>query len=629
MAKTRDLKFRVPDVLNTISGRSFNDLTQYPVFPWVISDWTSTSINLEDDSIYRDLSKPIGALNMDRLALLRRRMDDFFDPIIPPFLYGTHYSNSGFVLFYLLRLEPYTTQALILQGNKFDFADRLFDSLPLTWYGCLTNPADVKELIPEFFYFPEFLKNVNEYDLGVKQTGVKLWDVVLPPWAKTPEEFIRIHRKALESRYVSEHLHEWIDLIWGYKQRGEEAVKADNVFFHLTYEGEVDIDSIEDPGAQKATIDQINNFGQTPSQLLSTPHPKRLKLHEADASFFKKLDSVKCYVWTMVFEKQAMIFIGQLQNAIVTVASDRSVAVHKWKPYVPEIDPPFSFDVEKRHDVARRKVGILFAARSRPSESCFAVSNDGKYLFTCCHWDNSVRCSFLESCRTVQSLYKHRDVVTCLALDETCCLLVTGSKDTTVLLWDVSTTRNPVVVDKPRQVLFGHDDEVTCVAISSDLDVVISGSKDGTCIVHSVHTGQYIRTIRPDHGKHITSVTISSRGDFAIYCSENNLLQIFTINGTFIKEVDTMEALHAIRYSKDGDYLITGGEKREIRIRDAFSLQIDHRLEEPDASIRTLAITENEQHLLVGLSNGKILIYALDSSLLRQRMLVKLNVLGF
>ena len=51
-------------------------------------------------------------------------------------------------------------------------------------------------------------------------------DVGLPPWAKgSVREFIRKHREALESDYVSENLHHWIDLIFGYKQRGKVGIK--------------------------------------------------------------------------------------------------------------------------------------------------------------------------------------------------------------------------------------------------------------------------------------------------------------------------------------------------------------------------------------------------------------------
>lgn len=66
-------------------------------------------------------------------------------------------------------------------------------------------------------------------------------DVRLPRWAKDAYDFVRLHRLALESEEVSRNLHHWIDLIFGYKQRGAEAVKATNVFFYLTYEGAVDL----------------------------------------------------------------------------------------------------------------------------------------------------------------------------------------------------------------------------------------------------------------------------------------------------------------------------------------------------------------------------------------------------
>ena len=99
------------------------------------------------------------------------------------------------------------------------------------------NMSDVRELIPEFYYLPDFLVNSNKYAFGTKQSGETVDNLQLPPWSKGSErEFIRVNRMALESKYVSEHLHQWVDLVFGHKQRGAAAVDAHNVFHHLSYE---------------------------------------------------------------------------------------------------------------------------------------------------------------------------------------------------------------------------------------------------------------------------------------------------------------------------------------------------------------------------------------------------------
>ncbi|XP_073387205.1 uncharacterized protein [Physcomitrium patens] len=263
--------------LNLAAGRSFCDLTQWPIMPWVLCDYKSSKLDLTDPSVYRDLSKPIGALNPTRLEVFWERLSEMpeGDNSSSPFLYGTHYSTPGYVLYWLVRGAP--AHMLRLQNGKFDAPDRLFVSVADAWESVLNNPADLKELIPEFYCPPsDFLVKREGLNLGVRQNEEPVGDVKLPPWANGPEDFISKNRQALESQHVSMRLHFWIDLIFGHKQRGEAALSANNLYHPLTYEGAVDLDSIDNPVERAGFEAQINEFGQAPRQLFTSPHPPRL-----------------------------------------------------------------------------------------------------------------------------------------------------------------------------------------------------------------------------------------------------------------------------------------------------------------------------------------------------------------
>jgi len=261
--------------LNLAAGRSFNDLAQWPVFPWVLADYSSRHLDLHNGAHFRDLSKPIGALNPSRLAALRERARQLAASGERSFLYGTHYSTPGYVLFWLLRALP--GHALRLQGGRFDAPDRLFSDMAEAWHGVTHAPADVKELIPEFYAPPaDWLTNTAGLALGSRQNGAPVGDVSLPPWCVSPAHFVSCMRAALEAPPVSGRLNLWVDLIFGVAQRGDAAVDRDNVFHPMTYEGAVDMEAVKDPVQRAALEAQIQEFGQTPRQLFRTPHPPRL-----------------------------------------------------------------------------------------------------------------------------------------------------------------------------------------------------------------------------------------------------------------------------------------------------------------------------------------------------------------
>ena len=87
--------------LNSAANRTRNDLAQYPVFPWTIINFSSDTLDLNDPSNYRDLTKPIGAINPKRLDDFINRFNDMPEP---KFIYGTHYSNPAYVIGYLARM---------------------------------------------------------------------------------------------------------------------------------------------------------------------------------------------------------------------------------------------------------------------------------------------------------------------------------------------------------------------------------------------------------------------------------------------------------------------------------------------------------------------------------------------
>uniref|UniRef100_G1R307 Neurobeachin like 2 n=1 Tax=Nomascus leucogenys TaxID=61853 RepID=G1R307_NOMLE len=599
--------------LNTIAGRTYNDLSQYPVFPWVLQDYLSPTLDLSNPAVFRDLSKPIGVVNPKHAQLVREKYESFEDPAgtIDKFHYGTHYSNAAGVMHYLIRVEPFTSLHVQLQSDRCD--------------GGVARGQQLTQ------------SSVPGFDLGCLQlTNEKVADVVLPPWASSPEDFIQQHRQALESEYVSAHLHEWIDLIFGYKQRGPAAEEALNVFYYCTYEGAVDLDHVTDERERKALEGIISNFGQTPCQLLKEPHPTRLSVEEAahrlarldtnSPSIFQHLDQLKAFFAESSSSAPLPLCLCQKPTSApsclqVTVSASGLLGTHSWLPYDRNISNYFSFS--KDPTVGSHKTQRLLSGPWVPgsgvSGQALAVAPDGKLLFSGGHWDGSLRVTALPRGKLLSQLSRHLDVVTCLALDTCGIYLISGSRDTTCMVWRLLHQGGLSVglAPKPVQVLYGHGAAVSCVAISTELDMAVSGSEDGTVIIHTVRRGQFVAALRPPGATlpgPIFHLALGSEGQIVVQSSASERpgaqvtysLHLYSVNGKLRASLPLAEQPTALTVTED--FVLLGTAQCALHILQLNTLLPAAPPLPMKVAIRSVAVTKERSHVLVGLEDGKLIV---------------------
>ncbi|KAK4800385.1 hypothetical protein SAY86_020872 [Trapa natans] len=217
-------------LLNRLAGRRWGDHTFHPVMPWVI-DFSSFP-DENSDAGWRDLSK-----SKWRLAKGDEQLDfTYLTSEIPHHVSDECLSELA-VCSYKARRLPLSVLRLavrsVYEPNEYPSTmQRLYQWTP-------------DECIPEFYFDPQIFQSIH--------TGMT--NLAIPSWASTPEEFIKLHRDALESERVSRQLHMWIDIMFGYKMSGEAAVAAKNVML-----------SSSDPALPRS-------IGRR--QLFSWPHPMR------------------------------------------------------------------------------------------------------------------------------------------------------------------------------------------------------------------------------------------------------------------------------------------------------------------------------------------------------------------
>lgn len=312
--------------LNALAGRSMSSLAQYTVFPWIFQrelynplgnqapGKAEKYIDRYGPNIYKEneaFNSRLYVENHDPPSVTgpsaTRVLEKVYLPLnaATPFHYGTHYSASGAVVNFLVRIQPFEEMLRRLQGGAYDNPDRLFHSLLSAWENIkLRNISECKELIPELFFMPNVLRNDSLYILGTRTDGVEVGDVILPNYSGQHKSdsyynsllFVAAQKAALDESIPAmmqnlgpcyslqdvlarmqttpdpRSLAGWVNLIFGPWADGSLAERAINVYYWLSYHASVSLDFVPDRMLRRSLYSQMCGFGSSPRLLFPLPN---------------------------------------------------------------------------------------------------------------------------------------------------------------------------------------------------------------------------------------------------------------------------------------------------------------------------------------------------------------------
>lgn len=285
---------------------------------------------------------------------------------------------------------------------------------------------------------------------------------------------------------------------------------------------------------------------------------------------------------------------------LFTIESDRTCGSHKYTQSGSHENQAFTIESDSTARHKRRLHSPFAEIPDNRQEQLFCVSRDNEYVFSAGHWDNSIKITTMENKRQIDTIRGHSDLVTCIALSDDGRRLISGSRDTTVMCWDINcekqtpsslqniftNTESGFRAVKPaRHVLYGHSQAITAVAIDQNHDVIVSTSLDGTFVIHTAISGAFVRivsafdTLSPSmrilqYEHDILKVCVTQRAQIIIYVEKLGTDQpfsvcIYTINGKPLRRLERAQRVLSMSVDNIGSTLLIVGEDNSV---DLYSL---------------------------------------------------------
>jgi hypothetical protein len=311
---------------------------------------------------------------------------------------------------------------------------------------------------------------------------------------------------------VRQHLNEWIDLHFGYKQKGEEAEKAHNVYIPEMYPEAWDCKD-----AQKEQIETVmETLGQLPQQLFDHPHPasqiKPLKTH----------DSVIEYKLTNSDLIIGNVYVKGSQAIFSTIDSEGNGKTVRMK----------AFETNREDTL----VEYQFADQN-PRIWC---THPLGFLYTC---DCQKLMLFNIKKNKSKMVYQHAFQITCLSCDGGSIIL--GDSDSRLIIFKATH------MFEPRIIINCYRTAIRAVKVSSNMNIATAVTSDGYVVIASINDKSVSTVSQVGHKKVLVHITPT--WGLILIC-EKKLMVIYTVNGNEIKRCSFANEIVAITSARTSDF---------------------------------------------------------------------------
>ena len=556
-------------LINKFSDRSYNTLSQYLIFPWLLSNLE----NIYNNENIRNFKLPTSFKSKEELeeVILENEFEKY------KYRFSNYFSNALYTNHYLVRMYPYIDNQIKLQDGRLDAPARQINDINSTLSIFKEFPHINFELIPEIYFLPELFINLNYCDYGnffVDEESILINNLGIGPCFHQILEIINYHQLKCNSEIITSQIHNWIDNIFGENQIStkknsinifpkecyEKCVKefldkefkkikiltGKNTKKFLTKTKKIPEENInlQMENVQEIIKDELQKcdyLGHCPTQLFSKSHP----------TFAKKIDPL-IYSYSnknnlQIILSNAKLLIGKKDILYMRESSNENyfyiVCEHEILVYNKHLKLMNNLTINHINNIPKN-----FTCKYNTNDNYFkSLCNykylifdiyDCKYFFIGGYMDNSLRiyCKDKDKEKDMMHLIYIDNQIRCIRNSSHNKFFFTGHENGKIIKWSLQIDKeiNKINIKKENSIR-GHKSSVKMLELNEKYECIISVDSDEILFVRKIYDFELLSYIKINkYNKKVIDINIYNQIIIlTIFKIKTNTIFIYTysLNG--------------------------------------------------------------------------------------------------